>query len=182
MADFLIPNLVFPVLSTSFLRVTPLVLVLLFSKTAIGYTQSANPDSIRTKLSGLIAADPAAAERYCTENLAQSPPALRAYLHVQRGVLRTTLNRMPDARRDLDEAVSWTAQHPDDSMNPYALQALATWFQVNGQPDSANCFCTAHDTRNNLTRTQNTPIGPPGFTGRFPSRASWSVCWEVSSC
>lgn len=140
LADFLIPNLLFPVLSTSFLRVTPLVLVLLFSKTAIGYTQSANPDSIRTKLSGLIAADPAAAERYCTENLAQSPPALRAYLHVQRGVLRTTLNRMPDARRDLDEAVSWTAQHPDDSLNPYALQALATWFQVNGQPDSANLF------------------------------------------
>jgi DNA-binding response OmpR family regulator/signal transduction histidine kinase len=120
--------------------------VLLFLKTAIGYTQSANPESIRTRLSDLKVADPAAAERYCTENLAQSAPALRAYLHVQRGMLRTALKRMPDARRDLDEAVLWTAQHPEDSLHPYALQALATWFQLNGRPDSAElCWRLALD-------------------------------------
>ncbi|MEY3248026.1 MAG: hypothetical protein RL742_69 [Bacteroidota bacterium] len=149
LADFLIPNLVLPVSPTSFLRVASIALLLLLEKSYVCYTQSAvQPESVRSTLYLLEAEDPAAAERYCTETLTQAPPTLRAYLQVQRGSLRTALKRMPEARHDLDEAVAWTAQHPEDSLRPYALQALGAWFQVNGRPDSAEiCFRLADRAR-----------------------------------
>ncbi|MGI9159281.1 MAG: ATP-binding protein, partial [Saprospiraceae bacterium] len=116
----------------------------------------------------LTKADPAAAAQFCTDQLRQAPPPIQAFLYVQRGKLRTASGRMPEARSDLDKAIQWTSQHPEDSLHPYALQALATWFQLSGKPDSAELFLElVLQTRRPVTREEQKATDPDGLIYRI---------------